>query len=225
MTSNSENNIFWLDNPLLLIKNFTSFNPFTQGELNYVLNAYTRFILIVTVFLLLILKNKFVLVYAFIAIIFIIFIYKIYNNDTIKNLINNYSDTNLDIVNLPQVKSDYENPQKNPNNPLKNTMIPEYDKIPTNSGATESDYNTSKFVEGKMFQTEADYVFDQNTRQYYTMPNTLVPNEQNEFANWLYGTENNCKSGSIYSHRTGTPESAENCNGFNVSVPTNFGKL
>ena len=46
-----------------------------------------------------------------------------------------------------------------------------------------------------------------------------------EFAEWLYGTENNCKSGSIYARRTGNPEASTNCTGFDISVPTNFGKL
>ena len=76
-----------------------------------------------------------------------------------------------------------------------------------------------------MFQTASDFIFDTGTRQYYTMPNTLVPNDQGAFANWLYGTDSNCKSGSIYMHRTGTPNECKQCNGFNVSVPTNFGNL
>jgi hypothetical protein len=54
---------------------------------------------------------------------------------------------------------------------------------------------------------------------------STVPNDQTAFANWLYGTENICKEGSIYMHRTGTPEQAISCNGFNVATPTNFGNL
>ncbi len=75
-----------------------------------------------------------------------------------------------------------------------------------------------------MFQDSFDYLFDRGTRQYYTMPNTSVPNNQTEFANWLYGSETNCKAGSIYAHRPGQPREQALCNGFNVSVPTNFGK-
>ena len=88
-----------------------------------------------------------------------------------------------------------------------------------------SDYNTTKYVNGKMFQTPEQWIFDKGTRQYYTEANTQVPNEQGAFANWLYGTENICKEGSIYARRTGTPEQALNCNGFNVATPTNFGNL
>ena len=87
----------------------------------------------------------------------------------------------------------------------------------------EKEHN--KFIKDKVFQTAAQYIFDRDTRQYYTMPNTTVPNDQSAFANWLYGTENNCKAGSIYMHRTGTPIECQNCNGFNVSTPTNFGNL
>ena len=85
--------------------------------------------------------------------------------------------------------------------------------------------DTSKFVKGKIFQTQADYVFDTDTRQFYTMPNTTIPNDQEAFSNWLYGTENVCKEGSIYMHRSGVPEECTNCNGFTVPTPTNFGNL
>ena len=32
-------------------------------------------------------------------------------------------------------------------------------------------------------------------RQYYTMPNTQIPNDQTSFARWLYATPPSCKEG------------------------------
>ena len=32
-------------------------------------------------------------------------------------------------------------------------------------------------------------------RQFYTMPNTSIPNGQNDFAKWLYSTGPTCKEG------------------------------
>ena len=232
MNSKEENNVdIWFNNPNILFQDICSFNPLTQGSLNYILNAYSRLIIIVTLILIPITNDYKILIYALIGLQIIYFIYTTYSkdnfmsNDHLKTTIQQNELDNLKSESLPKRESDYVNYNTNLNNPLKNTFITEYDNPQDNSGASESDYKTTKYVDGKVFQTEADYVFDKNTRQYYTMPNTLVPNEQGEFANWLYGTENNCKSGSIYARRTGTPEASTNCTGFDISVPTNFGKL
>ena len=47
-----------------------------------------------------------------------------------------------------------------------------------------------------LYQDVSD-VFGRNvsSRQFYSMPNTQIPNNQGEFAKWLYGTTGNCKSG------------------------------
>ena len=81
----------------------------------------------------------------------------------------------------------------------------------------------NKFIKNKMCQTTDQYIFDIDVRQFYTMPISSVPNDQTAFANWLYGTENTCKEGSINMHKQGTPEQISSCNGFNVSTPTNLG--
>tara|TARA_B100000886_G_C20312294_1_gene444400 strand:- start:173 stop:874 length:702 start_codon:yes stop_codon:yes gene_type:complete len=233
MNSKQENNDvdFWLNNPNILINDICSFNPLTIGSLNYVLNAYSRLIIIITIILMPIINDSNILIYGIVGLVIICFIQNIYSKDNftpadkIQSIITSNAQNNLDTQNLPRRESDFVDYKSDPNNPLKNILPTEYDKSQDNSGASPSDFRTTKFVDGKVFQTESDYVFDKNTRQYYTMPNTLIPNEQGEFAQWLYGTENNCRSGSIYGRRTGTPEAATNCTGFDVSVPTNFGKL
>ena len=126
---------------------------------------------------------------------------------------------------LPERTSDNFDTKVPINNPLKNVPITDYDKKQEYSQATMSDADMSKFVKDKMFQTAEQYIFDRDTRQYYTMPNSSVPNDRDAFAQWLYGTENVCKEGSIYMHRSGTPQQSLSCNGFNVSTPTNFGNL
>jgi hypothetical protein len=126
---------------------------------------------------------------------------------------------------LPRRHSDYYDTNTPVNNPLKNVPITDYDKSQDYSEATRSDSTMSKFIDGKIFQTADQYIFDKNTRQFYTTANSSVPNKQNEFANWLYGVETVCKEGSIYMNRTGTPSETTSCNGFNVASPTNFGNL
>ena len=59
MASDNENNFteFWLNNPGVIFDDICSFNPFTRGSLNYVLNSYSRLIIIVSLILLPVTNN------------------------------------------------------------------------------------------------------------------------------------------------------------------------
>ena len=219
---------FWLEDPFVLIQNFCKFNPLSNRAFSDNMNAYTRLIIIIVVILFTVTKNVNYIYIGLFLIIVLVIIYYSYKKDSLENTetyLSNISKLNLNEEKLPRRESDYYNIKKSENNPLKNVPITDYDKEQEYSKATMSDSDTSKFVNGKMFQTADQWIFDNNTRQYYTMPNSSVPNDQPAFANWLYGTENICKEGSIYMHRSGTPMQTETCNGFNVATPTNFGNL
>ena len=248
----NKNETFWLENPCVLVTNICRFNPLSDGSYSYNMNSYTRLILIVMIVLFTITKELNYIYIGIILIILIIVMYYSLNRDNYENCENNFgglngieslpssfpftrispnetpksqSDELLKEDMLPRRESDYYNPEKFINNPAKNIQLPELGNIPKYSESTRSDSGMSKFVNGKIFQTADQWIFDKNTHQFNTAANTSIPNDQTTFANWLYGTENNCKSGSIYMHRTGTPIENQSCNGFNVSTPTNFGNL
>ena len=124
---------------------------------------------------------------------------------------------------LPLRESTFFSNASDSNNPLKNISIPEYDKRPKYVDSSKST-DLNQFINNKLFQTESDFLFDKEARQFYTMPNNKLPNEQGKFANWLYGTVDNCKSDSIYAHRLGYTLENKNCDtALNVSTPTNYG--
>lgn len=78
----------------------------------------------------------------------------------------------------------------------------------------------------KIFQTAADFIWNRESsqRQFITNPNDKTPNDQGEFAHWLYSTKDNCKSGSIYMHRRLDSNATKNCStGLNVPKLTNYG--
>jgi hypothetical protein len=52
--------------------------------------------------------------------------------------------------------------------------------------------NTSKQLYGDLCQ---EFQFDESMRQFYSMPNTKVTNDQTAFAEYLYGTMTSCKEG------------------------------
>ena len=239
--SSSKNEKFWLEDPCILIKNFCKFNPlgiFKDNKFSNNMNAYTRLIIIIMIVLYVVTKEIMYILIGIIIIVVIIIMFYAFRKDSFevipsdlpfmnnpKQNFNTYSKHLLNEAELPRRHSDYYNPDVTVNNPLKNVPITDYDKPQEYSKATRSDSDMSKFVDGKIFQTADQFIFDRNTRQFYTTPNSSVPNDQTAFANWLYGTDNVCKEGSIYMHRTGTPEQAMSCTGFNVSTPTNFGNL
>ena len=237
MSSQFKNEMFWLENPSILIKNFCHFNPLSNGTFNNNMNAYTRFIIIIIIILFIVTKEPKYIYIGIFLILVIIIIYYLFKKDNFDILptdfpfasnvsnVSNVSNNLLEEDMLPRRKSDYYNIQENINNPLKNIQLPELGKEPKYSKSTPSSSDTSKFVNGKIFQTAEQLIFDRNTIQFNTNANTSIPNDQEKFANWLYGTENICKTGSIYANRTGTPIESLSCNGFNVSTPTNFGNL
>ncbi len=234
MSSPSDKNeIFWLENPNVLITNSCAFNPLSNGSFSYNMNSYTRLIIITMIILFAVTKEVNYIYIGLFLIVLVIILYYTLKNENFSNIENlnklkelkQKSHSLLDEEMLPRRKSDYFNIKKKSNNPLKNVQLTDLNKPPQYSKSTVSNSDMSKFIKGKMFQASDQFIFDRNTVQFNTTPNTSIPNDQTGFANWLYGTENNCKAGSIYMHRTGTPIECQNCNGFNVSTPTNFGNL
>jgi hypothetical protein len=115
-------------------------------------------------------------------------------------------------------------------NPMMNVDISEYNEKQKYSKAHESSNNkkVQENLHAKLFQSPSDYFWNRQAseRQFYTMPNSSVPNEQMKFAQWLYGNNYVGKTGSIYD-RYGypyTPDSLVNT-GYNASVPENAGQV
>ena len=84
-------------------------------------------------------------------------------------------------------------------NPLMNRNL--YDN-PLKNPACEYDNKTSELVNEKFgynLYQDIDDMFERynSQRQFYTTPNTNLPNNQSEFAKWLYETEPTCKESGV----------------------------
>ena len=125
------------------------------------------------------------------------------------------------------------------NNPFMNVNVTDYDKPQVYKNYNrykEAVYPTPETEEirkqvsndfiGGLFQDPNGKLWDRHNsqREYVSQPVGGVPSRQNEFAQWLYGKEYVCKTGSIYDRYgvKSTPDSLV-CNGFNAAEPTNFG--
>jgi hypothetical protein len=86
-------------------------------------------------------------------------------------------------------------------NPFMNVMMNEYEENPKRHKACEPTIIVNKYIDEyfdeDLYRTTDD-IYNKNAseRQYYTMPSTEIPNDQDKFANWLYGiNEKTCKEG------------------------------
>lgn len=128
-------------------------------------------------------------------------------------------------------KYELQKPRREPtnNNPFMNVSIGDYN-IPQRFSKAEPYCGTGcqKNFYDKLFQSPDDALWERSAseRQFYTMPNSSVPNEQTKFAQWLFGNNFVGKSGTLYD-RYGypyTPDSIVNT-GINASVPQNAGQV
>jgi len=84
------------------------------------------------------------------------------------------------------------------NNPFMNVLLNEYVDNPIRPSACEYE-DVKEDLESNfhynLYQDIGDNVWEKNNsqRQFFTMPYTTIPNNQGDFANWLYKTGPVCK--------------------------------
>jgi len=83
------------------------------------------------------------------------------------------------------------------NNPYMNVLVTQdEERLPAcDSRDEEVSKLTDKYYKFNLYQNGED-IFDKKNmeRQFYTMPSSTIPNDQNQFVNWLYKNESNCKT-------------------------------
>lgn len=196
---------FWLNDPTILYDKNLVFNiwPLENFNKNEKLNSITRLIIVLTFVGYLITKNYFILIIAFITIIIIVFIHKNFINQLIskKNSFANIKEGFSDQQYYHNIKHNLTNPNKN--NPYMNVMLNEInsnsnrkESAPAYNKAVEPIINESvkqiirdnfndNSIDSKIYNNEQE--FASNNRQFYTTPNTRIPNNQKAFAKFCYG--------------------------------------
>ena len=193
------NNRFWIYEPLILfdkkeIKNIWPSKYMTQNEK---LNSITRLVILLTI-LGYLATHSINIVLSGILTLIIIIIYNKKNEGFVgeSNLWNK-------IESEPELVKNETLTQPTTNNPLMNVMIPEITENPSrgsaelstnenihneiNSKAKELIIENSNLDE-KLFKDAGDEMdFEHSMRNFYTNPNTTIPNSQTEFAEWCYG--------------------------------------
>jgi hypothetical protein len=179
---------FWMQDPVdfFSFSNMYYFFPTSGMNLEQKLNSFLRLSMYFSTVHYLMYKN----IKIFTTVIIVMIISSIYYKSIRENYIQYEENVSNDIDNRVNSKADCKIPKKN--NPFMNVMMNEYRENPEREEACDVEDGKIKSVIHKQFNTgiyrDVGDVFDRKNsfRNFYTMPNTTIPNKQNDFAKWLY---------------------------------------
>lgn len=172
---------FWYDDYKVLFENPDEFYPSHDMSLVAKLNAITRLALYIGVILVLITMNY---VYLYIPIgigLFTIFVYRM-QKDNVEKFFADYDRLNCDKP--PCIKPTSNNPFMNFNN-----ITDDRDRPPACKSYDNKEIKKDieeKFNENLYRDVGDLYGKNNSQREFYTMPNTQVVNNQTSFAKWCY---------------------------------------
>ena len=191
------------------------------------LNAISRFVIIASLLGYLITLNMGIIFVGIITLAVIAILYHVQSNKIIadekaKELPPKIKESFTNAILYNEVKDDYTNPKEN--NPMMNVLLPEISYNPTRNEAApafnaevEKNINNStkdyvvdttfsdeptkqkEYIKRKLFSDLGDsYTFDDSMRNFYTNPNTTIPNDQGGFANFCFGDMISAKEGNEF---------------------------
>ena len=169
-----------------MINLFTSYDMTFKEKIIILAN----FILFISFIASLVFRTFSFILFAIIILILLYYVY-LYNNDNKKKSIENLGLHNIDIIdNNYCIKPSKENPFMNPN------IITEYDKNikACNIENSKIKFNIDTFFKTPVYKDVTD-IFETNfsQRQFYTVPASTIPNDQESFSHWLYYRKKTCK--------------------------------
>ena len=201
--------LFWLDNPKVLLnkKDLLEIWPFVDNDISLEskINSFTRTIIFLTIIFYIFNRKIIVLFTSFITIGFLVIIYYLKKNN--KEKFENREGVNL--LNCIKKNVEYKIPSNT--NPLANTLLtslpsepnpmyndnPNYKKYKSKKAPPSFNEKIKKKINKKSKNIKIEDKISKdlgNTanfnifmRQFYTMPNTEVPSNQREFAEFCYG--------------------------------------
>ena len=197
---------FWLENPnVLLNKNYiTEIWPNSDFDLARKLNAITRIIIIMAILGYFLTKSPYIPISAVVSLIVLVIIYKSKGKNSIKEgFKSEFLEPDKDINKILQ--KEFTMPTKK--NPVMNILMNEYKENPHRKPAAPA-YNDQVHKEinenattqdKRLFKNLGDNLsFENSMRNFYAMPNTQIPNNQKDFAEFCYGNMPSCKDGDYF---------------------------
>ncbi len=199
------NDAFWLNNPQILIdpKRLSEFFPSLNMTRVEQLNSIVRFCFYLSIILMLLKQN---INYIYLFIISLVITFFIYQYDPkLKEIEHKETFGIFDKKSKRDSKKNYVKPTYA--NPFMNPSLLDYTENPDREA-----YSKKSFINNDSLDLDIEEKFAYNLyqdvndiygktnsqRQFYTTPVTTIPNEQANFANWLYGRPDTCKNDNGY---------------------------
>ena len=192
---------FWLNNPNILLNREYITEVWPTENLKYPekLNAFTRLVILLSLTGYFLTKSIKIPITAMITIGIIVMLYKSKAGnkkkiETVKEEFSNIKDL------FDKDENKFKKPTKN--NPMMNVMLGD-NKLKRKPAAPAYDEKIEEEINQKsaniglekdLFRDLGDSIaFDHSMRQFHTMPNTQIPNDQEAFAKFCYGDMPSCK--------------------------------
>jgi hypothetical protein len=214
---------FWVNDINILFnkQSLTEIWPLPTMSNEEKLNAITRLVLVLTVLGYLLTGNGKIILSAVITIACIVFLYKTQKSKAheikLQNTNIKEAFTNPDVYNYNKDK--FTKPTAN--NPMMNVLLTDYTDNPNRKQAApcynlevENDLNKktkdidnkfngvndeSEKINKKLFKDLGEAIdFEDSMRIWNTNPSTTIPNDQEAFAQFCFGSMRSCKTGDTY---------------------------
>lgn len=197
---------FWLNDPNVLLdrNHITEIFPDKNFSLAQKLNAITRLVIVMTILGYLFTRSVKILVSAAITLVIVVIMFKTKSQ---KEGFSEFKKEDLEhykkeIKTDNYIKQTFTTPTKK--NPAMNVLMDEYKYNPKRPAAAPI-YNdqikkevneNAKNENKKLYRNLGDNILYENSmHNFYTMPNTKIPNNQKDFALFCYGNMPSCKEG------------------------------
>lgn len=209
---------FWAEDPNIILsqKYILQLFPVEKMTLNEKLNAITRLIVLLSIVGFAYSKSFRLLIISAIM-IFCIYLLHLYENRKIIEEKEGYRNPAEDLVGASGAQRKlYEFDTPAVNNPFGNVLMTDYEDNPNKKPAPPIEDNTETILEktkemviktnpgqpdiaDKLFSDLGDnFNFEQSMRPFYSNANTEIPNDQNAFAEFCYGSMISCKEGNNF---------------------------
>ena len=199
---------FWLYNPLVLFDKdeILEFWPNKNMTLTRKMNAIARTIIVLTLVGFLFTQSVKLLITSIITLVVLVVLYKTqYEKLQLESLKENAYRENFEGRNSDKFVDVFTDTFTTPTkkNPMMNVLMTDYTDNPQRKMAAPSynkriaeRINDKSIKRNKLYQDLGDNLaFEHQMRNFHSMPNTSVPNNQKDFAMFCYGSMKSCKEG------------------------------
>jgi hypothetical protein len=196
----------WFDQPSILMNKsyITELFPKDTMSSNQKLNAIVRVVILLSMIGYIVTKSPYIPIIALVS----MFATVIYGKSVKKEGMTNPLKTELDFQNDIRVhmsKDVNEHTMPSKSNPLMNVQLTEINDNPTRKPAAPS-YNptiqekihksSKEKLDPRLFKNVGDEIqFEHSMQRFHTTANTEIPNDQEGFAKFCYGTMPSCRGG------------------------------